>query len=221
MRTSWILAAASMLGTLATQAFSQTIYEPVRYQYGQYGEVFYGGTNPVFTSNHYAYLPESLRGVYRARRFAAPVYPYPSPYMPYGPGTVFISPHVNSLSISYPENQRLVFTDAIPYENVAGFGFTPDDARNEAYANVPRIQFGGGPRTEPVRAPAGATAGTAQQAPQGPQPPATAADEHNKAIPLLNWAKAERERNPALYRSLLKEARKHDAAAVEAFERGG
>jgi hypothetical protein len=212
MRGVGIFAAAVVGLFVVKAAVGQTIYEPVRYQYGQYGEVFYGGTNPALTSNDYVYLPERLRGVYRARRFAAPIYPYPSPYTPYGAGTRFVSPRTNSMTITYPEDRPLVFTDAIPYEDVGQFGYTADDARNEAYSNVPRIQYGGGPRAEKA---AEAAAPAAEHA------PAAAADPRLKAIPLLNWAKAERERNPALFAALLKEARKYDASAAEAVEKGG
>jgi hypothetical protein len=209
MRGISILAAAVVCG-LAMQAMGQTIYQPVRYQYGQYGEVFYGGANPALTSNDYVYLPESLRFAYRARRFAAPIYPYPSPYTPYGTGTRFFSPHTTSMSITYPEDRPLVFSDAIPYEEVGQFGYTPDDARNEAYSRVPRIQYGGGPRVEPAVA----------EAPAAPVAHAAPVDQRSKAIPLLNWAKAERVRNPALFKALVVEARKYDAAAAEAVWEG-
>jgi hypothetical protein len=36
----------------------------------------------------------------------------------------------------------------------------------------------------------------------------------------LNWAKAERVRNPALFKALVVEARKYDAAAAEAVWEG-
>jgi hypothetical protein len=35
-------------------------------------------------------------------------------------------------------NQVTIYSDARPYENVAIYGYTISDARNEAYANVPR-----------------------------------------------------------------------------------
>ncbi len=34
--------------------------------------------------------------------------------------------------------QHAVYTDCFPYENAAIYGFGPGDARNRAYANVPR-----------------------------------------------------------------------------------
>jgi hypothetical protein len=137
--------------------------------------------------------------------------------MPYGAGTRFFSPRVNGMSVTYPESGTLVFTDAFPYEDVGQFGMTADDARNEAYGNVPRVQVGGGPRE---RGPADTRSDGANGAADATAP-AVRQDPRSKAIPLLNWAKAERERNPALYRALLQEARKHDAGAVEMFEREG
>jgi hypothetical protein len=205
--TTALIAAA----TFTTLAHAQTTYQPIRYQYGQYNEIFYGGSNPAFTSNNYGYLPEYMHAAYTSRRQNTTLYPYPSPYTLYGPGTPFFSPHNQSLSIQYQFNNPLIFSDSLPFEEVGQFGFTQDDARNEAYLNAPRLLTGATPRA----------LATAPPAPQ-PQPaarPAVATDPRLKAIPLLNWAKAEHTRNPALYNALIHEAAKYDPAATAALEK--
>lgn len=202
-------ALAALLATaIAPQLFAQVVYEGVRYQYGKYNEVYYGGTNPGYTNNTYVYLPPALQPAYAAQRLATP--PGVNGYMPAGPNGPFFSPYTpdatNSASIFAP----YVFSDYLPYQEVGQFGFTPDDARNEAYSHIPLYQ---GPIVAP--APVGSLATPA------PQPShATAANisPRDKAIPLLSWAKAERTRNPQLYKALLDEARKYDPTDTEAME---
>jgi hypothetical protein len=81
--------------TIAHSVSGQIIYEPVRYQYGEYSKFYYGGSDPAIIDFGYAQT-----------------YPgnYPSP----------------------------IYSDARRYENVAIYGYTTSDARNEAYANVPQ-----------------------------------------------------------------------------------
>jgi hypothetical protein len=204
--TTALIAAA----TFTTLANAQTTYQPIRYQYGQYNEIFYGGSNPAFTSNNYGYLPEYMHAAYTSRRQNTTLYPYPSPYTLYGPGTPFFSPHNQSLSIQYQFNNPLIFSDSLPFEEVGQFGFTQDDARNEAYLNAPRIQFGGAQHAQ----------GTSPQKIENQKSKIeNSPDPRLKAIPLLNWAKAEHTRNPALYKALVQEAAKYDPDATAALEK--
>ena len=84
--------------------------------------------------------------------------------------------------------------------------------RNEAYANVPRVQYGGGPiiQEQPAAAP--------EVAAKEPEKAAPAMDPRQKAIPLLDWAKVERTRNPELYKAIMDEARKCDPVATDRME---
>lgn len=107
-----------LLSILSSTASAQIIYKPVRYQYAAYGQTFYyGGTNPrVFT--------------FAERRAFAET------YLRYG--------HHPFGGRGYGDNSRFspqasVYTDYLPpYINAANYGFTANDARNEALANVPR-----------------------------------------------------------------------------------
>jgi hypothetical protein len=177
-------------------------------------EVYYGGTNPSFTSNQFVYLPPALQAAYAARRMNAPGGAYQ--YTPYGPGSPFFSPYpVDATSTAV--NTSYVFTDLLPYEEAGQFGFTVDNARNEAYRNVPLFQPAALPAaTPPTAAPAAQPAGQPVAEPAVAAPPLNPRD---KAIPLLNWARAERGRNPVLFKALMDEARKHDPAATDAMER--
>ena len=207
--TRFALMSSAVVAALASTAVAQVVYEPVRYQYGQYSEVYYGGTNPSFTSHNYVYLPPALQAAYAARRMNAPGGAYQ--YTPYGPGSPFFSPYPGDASTSAAAYKPYVFTDLLPYEEAGQFGYTPDNARNEAYQNVPLFQRAAGPAPVQTAAPATQPAAAAVAAP--PLNP------RDKAIPLLNWAKAERTRNPALYKALVDEARKYDSGATEAMER--
>jgi hypothetical protein len=83
---------------LASTGMAQTIYEPIRFQYGTEDRKFYyAGEDPVVFR----------RGAY------------------YGPRTVDDEP-------------LRVYSDRFRDVNAACQGFTIDDARNEAYARVPR-----------------------------------------------------------------------------------
>ena len=197
---------------LSCAAAAQTVYMPVRYQYGQHDEVFYGGRAPNLTSGVYVYPPQDLAAGIAALRYAAPVYPYPSPFTPYGAGAAFVSPYVANEQSRQPV-QQYIFSDYVPYEEVGQFGFTIDDARNEAYANVPRIQRKDGAEGEvsAYQTSAPVTGKAARVA--------APVDHRADAIPLLDWAKVERGKNPPLYRALLQQAEKFDPVATAAFER--
>ncbi len=196
---------------LATSATAQVIFQPVRYQYGAYNEVFYGGQNPAFTTNPYVYLPPALQSAYSIQRLSAE--PGVNPYLPYGAQGPFVSPFTPGSNQTTPAYVPYIFSDYLPYQEVGQFGYTVDDARNEAYANAPRLQTGYRP-PEPA-APEAAT-GHPAAAPAAAEP---VTDPRSKAIPLLDWAKVERTRNPELYKALIEEAKKYDPAATDTLER--
>ena len=137
-----LLCAAVVIG-LGAAAMGQVVYEPTRYQYGQYNEVFYGGRNPTFTSNAYVYLPPALRAPYAAERMNVPT--FINGYTPMGPGTAFVSPYNQDSAVATQQYVPYIFTDYLPFTEAGQFGYTVDQARNEAYANVPRIQTGYAP----------------------------------------------------------------------------
>jgi hypothetical protein len=207
-----------VVGMTASAAVGQVVIEGPRYQYGRYNEVYYGGRNPVFTGNNYVYLPRGLQVPYAARRLDTPWFINSWTQT----GGQFVSPYTPESQISQPVGQTYIFTDYLPFVEVGQFGYTVDQARNEAYANVPRLQTG------VVMPQAGVAPGvvTGTVGPAGA--PMEVADGSGsaggnapaKAIPLLNWAKAERTRNPALFRALIQEARKYDAAAAANVEAG-
>ena len=126
-----------VLSAWASSASAQVIYQPVRYQYGP--NVYYGGTNPAFRNSVYPNLPPGLQSCLwsPARRGAA--------------GSEFILRlwvtfrGLPALSTGTPQPTVHVYSDALPYQDASQYGYTPDDVRNEAYANVPRVQYGGGP----------------------------------------------------------------------------
>lgn len=203
----------AMVAALAGEAMGQVVVEGPRYQYGRYNEVFYGGRNPQFTNNAYIYLPPALQVPYAAQRRDTPV--FINGYTPMGPGAPFVSPYAVDGSVATPQYVPYIFTDYLPFVEAGQFGFTVDQARNEAYANVPRLQMGYVPAAEGVTGTIGAAG-----APMGrvTEAAGAAADPKLRAIPLLNWAKAERTRNPTLFKALVSEARKWDAPAAAAFE---
>lgn len=195
------------LATLTSAASAQVVYSPVRYQYGQYNEVYYGGRNPAFTQNSYVYLPPALQSAYNAQRLNAA--PYLTAYAS-GPTGNFYSPFTPDARMTNPAFTPFIYSDFLPYEEVGQYGYSINQSRNEAYANVPRLQSALRP-----------------QSPQTPAEPATpAADQRSKspadlklkAIPLLNWARSEGTKNPQLTKALFAEAFKYDPAATSAAE---
>lgn len=100
-------------GVGARAASAQVIYEPVRYQYGAGVEQFYyGGHDPLLFQHVGA---DIARTTYESRVTWTPATPRPR-----------------------------IYSDVVPLQNVGSHEytsystFTIDDARNEAYANVPR-----------------------------------------------------------------------------------
>ena len=103
---------------LSTSAMAQVIYEPIRYQYETpRGErYFYGGVDPRV---HQVAGSELCRG-----------YSYGTNLHNFDGGNSFNQPS----PMSY---RPVVFTDCVPFRDAYRFGYTPADARNEAYANAP------------------------------------------------------------------------------------
>ncbi|MCS7033696.1 MAG: hypothetical protein NZ561_06830 [Phycisphaerae bacterium] len=100
-------------------AFGQVFYEPVQHQYLRNGRVYYyGGSDPRV---HETAAWPSVAGVCWGRHS----------------GMAFHSANLHTHREVVSEMPQ-VYTDALPYRNAWVFGFTPDDAQNEAYANVPR-----------------------------------------------------------------------------------
>jgi hypothetical protein len=100
-----------------SSASAQVIYEPVQYQYRAGTTYYYGGSDPRVHER--AAMPSSpAAGWGRVNGYA------------------FVSGNVHTHREVMKEPTR-VYTDALPYRNAAVFGFTPADARNEAYRNAP------------------------------------------------------------------------------------
>jgi hypothetical protein len=105
----------------------------------------------------------------------------------------------------------LIYSDLEPGVDVGRHGFTIDDARNEAYLNVPRYQAG------PA---AGHPASLDIVEPLGPVHPVTreaaAKAKQINALQLIRWAQAEHAKgqNPQLVDELLKQAAKFDSHAA-------
>src|SRR5262249_42069572 len=135
---------ALTIATLTSAAAAQVVYEPVRYQFGRYNEVYYGGGNPAICAGASVYLPPSFEGAGTARGQKEPAYLMACTAS--GRCVRLFSPFVSAFaSAGNPTGAGVppyVFTDLLPFEEAGQFGFTPDDARNEAYANVPRLQVG-------------------------------------------------------------------------------
>ena len=107
--------AAVVLSVAASSASAQVFYEPVRYQYGESMKFYYGGSHPH--QFDYAERVACRNG-------------YPSSTL-----NSYTSLHH---TIGQIGENKLVLTDCMPLRNAAVFGYNANDARNEAYANVPR-----------------------------------------------------------------------------------
>ena len=136
-RKSVLSLGALIVAALASSAASaQVIYEPVQYEYhvGSDYKFYYGGDNPLVFEHarRVACLREAGAWVREGR---------------YGVG------HLHPGLIGAPPYR--VFSDCAPLQNAAAYGFTPADARNEAYARVPQyftkaaVLAGAAPAAEP------------------------------------------------------------------------
>jgi hypothetical protein len=218
------LGAAAAILTSAQFATAQTIYPGVQYQYGAYGEIFYGGQNPDILTHPYLNIPPHLI------KTVDPRYTGPSAY--YGvdtagnyPAYLGAFPATRFNQQSYTQPQHFIFSDQFPYVEVGQYGYTEDDAHNEAYANVPRYQVNNPQALQALRErqQLQGSASSAAQSPAAAPPPAQTAEERQqttraKAAPLLNWAKAEHARgHDKLVEMLTAEAAKFDPQAANAF----
>lgn len=105
------------LGFGAPSADAQIIYEPVRYQYGGQNAYYYGGCDPrVHEAAAWPWAPGTTWGR--------------------GNGWAFRSASIDTHREVASERQR-TYTDAMPLRNAWVYGFTANDARNEAYARQP------------------------------------------------------------------------------------
>lgn len=112
------LLALAASAIFASAAGAQVIYEPVRSQYGSGRDAFhYGGGDPRAVAHARERL-DALKdfGAVREGR--------------HGVGYVYRG--------VVTEPPAYVVSDRFPYLNAIAYGYTPTDARNEAYANVPR-----------------------------------------------------------------------------------
>ena len=105
---------------LSPAAFGQIIYEPVRYQYqtGSGQTYYYGGSEP--RTFYWAELRSELdAGCYNRYRYGA----FSGGDRCIGDGRI--------------SDYQRVYTDYLPYTNARRWGFTADDAHNEAVRSAP------------------------------------------------------------------------------------
>ena len=107
-------AAVVVLFVAASSASAQVIYEPVRYQYGDALKYYYGGNNPAMFD-------------YAERVLCRNGYP-----------NSMLRNYTNLYNtVGQVGENKIILTDCLPLHNAAAYGFTVNDARNEAYGNVP------------------------------------------------------------------------------------
>jgi len=106
-----------VLGLVSSAVQAQIIYEPVRWRYGGQNPFYYGGSDPRVID--YASGPVGGGGWWGRVH-----------------GFDFISGDYQTHRDVTNEGYR-VYTDAVPYQNARQWGYTDNDARNEAYSNVP------------------------------------------------------------------------------------
>jgi hypothetical protein len=109
--------AVFVLGLISSAVQAQIIYEPVRYQYGGQNPFYYGGSDPRVID--YASGPVGGGGWWGRVH-----------------GFDFISGDYQTHRDVTNERYR-VYSDAIPFQDARLWGYTDNDARNDAYANVP------------------------------------------------------------------------------------
>ena len=117
MTKIWI---AICLLPLASAASAQVIYEPVQHQYGT---VYYGGSNPALIDAARRTCADDL---------AAPGLPYFYRSFGYIPLPTPVYAGIGNKVVDIPP---LAVCDCGNYYHL---GFTPDEARTQAYDNVPR-----------------------------------------------------------------------------------
>ena len=109
-------AAALLVLVVASSASAQVIYQPVQHQYSNGMTYYYGGNDP--SMQHYIEHVKCRNG-------------YPSEITGH---------HGNHLrhTLGQIGEQKYVFSDCLMYRNAAVYGYTAQDAQNEANANLPR-----------------------------------------------------------------------------------
>jgi hypothetical protein len=108
-------AALTILLAVASSARAQVIYQPLQYQYSNDVTYYYGGNDPSMHS--YIEHVKCRNG-------------FPS---------AITGSHHNSLrhTLGQIGEHEYVFSDCLKYRNAAVYGYTADDAANEAMANMP------------------------------------------------------------------------------------
>ena len=118
---AWAVAAAGAMALAllwpAPPAQAQIIYEPVQYQYRGTPTFYYGGSDPAVFEQ-----AERVGCLYHHRERGGGLGGRANGYL--------------SSRVLGP--RQYVYSDCAPYMNLWLYGFTPTDARNEAYRNVPR-----------------------------------------------------------------------------------
>ena len=111
---------ATLLSLLfAAISHAQVVYEPVQSQYRtEHATYYYGGSNPRV----HAYARQKLECFYDGRSTREGVYDVG---------------YLHKNLIGRPP--QYVVSDCAPYLNAIIYGYTSVDARNEAYARVPRF----------------------------------------------------------------------------------
>lgn len=108
-----LFAAALLACIVVSSATAQIVYEPVRYQFGGQTPFYYGGNDPDmfrFAGREYS---EAHDGFAAAR------------------GDIMVHREVSQL-------RPHVYVDQFQRSNATVYGYTIDDARNDAYANATR-----------------------------------------------------------------------------------
>jgi hypothetical protein len=115
------VAALCAVVCVSSSAFAQIIYEPVQYQYGSGQNVYYyGGSDPRV---HYAAAQPITPGGTWGRVN----------------GWNFASGDLNShREVSTEPTRTFIDVPGFQYSNATFWGYGPDDARNDAYANSTR-----------------------------------------------------------------------------------
>ena len=103
-----------IVGLIASPSLAQVIYEPVTFQHGTDVKYFYGGGERI--THRYAEHEINQRS-----------------YASYG---VF-SGSDRSRTRELFNERAFVFSDAVPLKELSRYGYTENDARNEANANAP------------------------------------------------------------------------------------
>jgi hypothetical protein len=110
--------ALGLLAVCAPRAFGQIIYEPVQYQYGTARAYYYAGNNPLI--HRAAQAPSDSSGRWgRVGEFAT------------------VSATIDTHREVVTEHVR-TFNDSLGYQDASIYGYTANDARNDANAKQAR-----------------------------------------------------------------------------------